>query len=264
MAYRLIQLVMFCLILGLSSTAFGWPWSKGSIIGTVVNDANIGQHIDNVQVSIEELDVNTQTNEFGEFRIKKIPFGDYTLTIRKPGFMPLRMTVSVTKTQMTSLDIRLKPEYAIYNVATWVQKATTRLRQLLISNQITHQTIAIAFYKKNDIQECDLPDMVLRFATAFNATIGNDDNKIVIRDLKQATTIMQELRSHKQFKLDFDPSTVAMIGKKLGASMIIIGALLEKRTYIEPLINGTSVEEQAYIPGLSLNDILLQKEISCQ
>ena len=101
--------------------------------------------------------------------------------------------------------------------------------------------------------------MVLRFATVFNRDLSKDGTVVVIRNQKQASYLVAELKEQHQFRVDFDPATVAKIGKKLGADTIIIGALLERKDYYEPLVNGTSVEQQAYIPGLSIDDILLKK-----
>jgi len=239
--------------------AWSWPWSKGSISGIVVNDTNLSEYVDGVGIRIEESGDFITTNSFGEFKIQNLSPRTYTLSTRKSGFMAQRLIVTVKANEITTVDIRLKPDRPIYNSATWAKKASEKLHGLLNKWHIQNQRIAIAFYKKSDIEHVELPEMVLRFSAAFNAHLGKNQNTIVVRDLHQANYLISELRSHHQFKVDFDPATVARIGKKLGASIVIIGALLEKREYFEPLINGTSVEKQAYIPGLSMDDILLQK-----
>ena len=119
--------------------------------------------------------------------------------------------------------------------------------------------ILLAFYRKSGPDDCELPDLVVRFATDFNIGLGKDANRIVTRDKRQVNYFIKELKEQHQFKVDFDPATVARIGKKLGADTVIIGALLEYKDYYEPLVNGTSLERQAYIPGLSIKDILLKK-----
>jgi len=238
--------------------SWNWPWSKGAISGVVEND-NDSKHISNVGIRIEETGDFVTSDSFGGFRIQNLSPRTYTLITRKAGFMQQRLMVSVQANEVASVTIRLKPQRPIYNTETWIQKASEQLHNLLDSQNIANQRIAMAFYKKNDIEYTDLPEMVLRFATAFNAHLGKNKNIIVVRNRHQANYLINELRSHHQLKHDFDPATVAQIGKKMGASIVIITTLLEKRLFFEPMINVTSVETQTYIPGLSLNGILLQK-----
>ncbi len=46
---------------------------------------------------------------------------------------------------------------------------------------------------------------------------------------------------------------------------MIIGALIESRVYVEPQINGAWVEQATYMPGMSINEILLARgELRCE
>jgi hypothetical protein len=124
----------------------------------------------------------------------------------------------------------------------WSEKAANRLQKILDDLGLKQRKIALAIYKKSGPEQCELPGMVLRFATVFNRNLSKDGTVVVVRNKQQASYLFAELREQHQFRVDFD-----------------IGALLERKDYYEPLVNGTSVERQAYIPGLSINDILLKK-----
>jgi len=237
---------------------------KAGLFGNVIDAANLSKRLSNAVIRIEELDIEKKSNEFGEFRIIELPKGEYTLSIRKSGYLPEQMKISLTEAKLKTIDIRLKAKRPILDVESWINQAAKRINDLFDKKNLSNERIAIAFYKKSELETCDLPEMVLRFATAFNEGLGKNGNLVVVRDIKQASFLFNELRLHEQFKVDFEPAAVSKIGKKLGASIFIIGALLEKREYIEPLVNGSFIEKSSYIPGLSLNDILLQKEVICE
>ena len=251
--------LLVALLFGAYSQGFAWPWGKGSIKGTVVNFDNVTNKLEGVKVTVEEKEDSTVTDEFGEFRFKGLSSGTYSLLFKKPGFFRKSVQVSVETSRVTDLKVQLSKERDLYSASMWSEKAATRLQKVLDNLGLKQRKIALALYKKSGPEQCELPGMVLRFATVFNRNLSKDGTVVVIRNQKQANYLAAELKEQHEFRVDFDPATVARIGKKLGADTIIIGALLERKDYYEPLVNGTSVERQSYIPGLSINDILLKK-----
>lgn len=251
--------LLVALLLGGYSPGLAWPWTKGSIKGTVVDFDNVTSTLENVKVTVEEREKSTLTDQFGEFRFKGLSSGTYSLLFRKAGFFSKTVQVSVEASKVTDLKVQLSKERDLYSASLWSEKAANRVRKILDDLGLKQRKIALAFYKKSGSDQCELPGMVLRFATVFNRDLSKDGTVVVIRNQKQAGYLVAELKEQHQFRVDFDPATVARIGKKLGADTIIIGALLERKDYYEPLVNGTSIEQQAYIPGLSINDIFLKK-----
>ena len=243
-----------------SSAAFAWPWSKGSIKGTVVDSDNVTRALAGVKVTIEEKDESTVTDNSGEFRLKDLSSGTYTLSFNKTGFESETLTVQVKAGKVEDLQkVELWKIRDILSASAWSKRTAVRLQKLMSQLDLKGRRILLAFYRKSGPDNCELPDLVVRFATDFNIGLGKDSNRIVTRDKRQVNYFIKELKEQHQFKVDFDPATVARIGKKLGADTVIIGALLEYKDYYEPLVNGTSLERQAYIPGLSIKDILLKK-----
>ena len=254
----------FCLTLLLvsNSAAVAWPWSKGSIKGTVVDSDNVTRALEGVEVIIEEKGESTVTDNSGEFRFKDLSSGNYTLSFKKSGFDSETLEVQVKAGKVEDLqkvELRRITEEGIFSARVWSKKTSARLHELFNQLGLKSRKILLAFYKKSGPEECELPDLVIRFATEFNKDLAKSGNTIVTRDTKQASYLVNELKEQHQFRVDFDPATVARIGKKLGADTVIIGALLERKDWYEPLVNGTSVEKQAYIPGLSISNILLKK-----
>jgi hypothetical protein len=251
--------LLVALLLGGYSQGLAWPWAKGTIKGAVMDFDNVSSTLEGVKVTVEENEKSTLTDEFGEFRFKGLSSGTYNLLFRKSGFFLKTVQVSVEAGKVADLKVELSKERDLYSASMWSEKAANRLQKILDDLGLKQRKIALAIYKKSGPEQCELPGMVLRFATVFNRNLSKDGTVVVVRNKKQASYLFAELREQHQFRVDFDPATVARIGKKLGADTIIIGALLERKDYYEPLVNGTSVERQAYIPGLSINDILLKK-----
>jgi hypothetical protein len=259
-ALALVVGLALVLLLGNYSHGLAWPWSKGSIKGTVVDFDNVTSTLDGVEVTVEENEKSMVTDELGEFRFKNLSSGTYTLSFKRSGFEPKSLQVRVKAGKVEDLQkVQLWRRRDIFSAPEWSRKTAKKLQELLNSLDLGKRRILLAFYKKSGSEQCDLPNLVVRFATDFNSGLGTGGNQIVTRDRKQASYLVKELKEQHQFRVDFDPATVARIGKKLGANTVIIGALLERKGYYEPLVNGTSVEQQAYIPGLSINNILLKK-----
>jgi hypothetical protein len=244
------------------SQALAWPWSKGSIKGTVVDSDNVTRALEGVKVTIEEKEQSTVSDQSGEFRFRDLSSGTYTLSFKKPGFASATHKVQVKAGKVEDLrkvELRVITDGGPFSAREWSKKTSASLHELFNELGLKRRKILLAFYKKSGPEECDLPDLVIRFTTEFNKDLAKSGNTIVTRDTKQVSYFIKELKEQHQFRVDFDPATVARIGKKLGADTVIIGALLENKDYYEPLVNGTSLERQAYIPGLSINDILLKR-----
>ncbi len=243
----------------LFATAGCGPEARGTIKGTVSDADNAAVYLGGVKVTLEETEASVVTDEFGEFRFKNLKPGVYTLTLKKSKFFPKTSKAKVEPGKVSTKMIQLSRQKDLFSDSQWTKETSKRIRDLLWEQGMRGKRIAIAFYISSGSNQCELPDMVIRFATEFNKQAHKEGNTVVVRDARQAGYLINELKNQHQFKIDFDPATVAQIGKKLGADVVIIGALIEKREFFEPLVNGTSVEKQAYIPGLSINDILMKK-----
>ncbi len=259
----LMSVTILFLVLGITFFGHAWFKGRGHLSGTVIHEQT-SQSLADVQITLEETGMATTTDAWGRFSFRDLPTGDHTLTARKSGFAFFSQTATIRRNETSEMPINLRPEKPIYDLRTWMEMASQALANIMTEREYTNLRIGIAFYRQSGGQQCGLPEFVLRFATEFNR-IGRNDNLIVVNDSAQAGFIIDELKRQNQFKVDFDPAMVAAIGKKVGANVMIIGALLESRNYFEPFLNGAWVEKGVYLPGLSISDILMARgELRCE
>jgi hypothetical protein len=78
----------------------------GSITGRVI-DAQSGQTIPAAQVFIPNLEIGMLSQENGSFILVNVPVGTRPVTVRKSGYRPVTVNVTVTDGQTTALDFRI-------------------------------------------------------------------------------------------------------------------------------------------------------------
>ena len=266
MRFRLAAIAILVLV-SCSVSCAGWFSGKGKIKGSVVDADNSSVLISEARVETDGKDFSekVKTDSYGEFEFKDVPGGTYDLSVRKPGYFPYDTQVKVSSGDTSKVQVLLKKQTSegVYGLDPWVEKATNEFYQLMEDRGYENKRIAIAFALKNDSGTCTLSGLSLRFANRFNAIVGPHGNVIVTRDPNLVERLNKELLLQHQFRTDFDPKTVAQIGKKLGADMMVLGILLEERTVLSPLVSGISVEQQAYLPGLSINFKLQRGAVTC-
>jgi TonB-linked SusC/RagA family outer membrane protein len=82
---------------------------EGNIRGSV-SDSETGQTLPGANISIEELEVGTITNNDGEFEITGIRAGSYTVIISYVGYKSVRRDLVVQDGQTSTLNIGLEPD----------------------------------------------------------------------------------------------------------------------------------------------------------
>ena len=80
--------------------------ATGSITGRVLNVAT-GRYLNNARVTIEGTNLQTQTNEFGEFRLGGVPAGKVRLQTFYTGLDPVTTTLTVNAGQTATANIEL-------------------------------------------------------------------------------------------------------------------------------------------------------------
>jgi len=85
------------------------PDLPGSIIGRV-QDQDFGQVIRGVEVAIKGTDIRAETDARGNFRIRAVPWGEYTLTFDHLSYGHSEHTLRVIGGRSHSLEVRLPPE----------------------------------------------------------------------------------------------------------------------------------------------------------
>lgn len=85
---------------------------EGRIVGQVF-DKEIGVPVRGVAIAVEGTDMGTITDESGNFKLNKVPEGNYTLAYFKTGYLEANITdVAVESKQTKTLDFALPPRPA--------------------------------------------------------------------------------------------------------------------------------------------------------
>ncbi len=103
------------IILFLFAIQFSFAQSTGAIKGSVVNsEANA---LSNVNIEVKGLQTGDETNNRGEFSLKNIPEGNYTIQVSYVGYETQNLKVNVqpgTTTKIPSIILIGKQEQLGY------------------------------------------------------------------------------------------------------------------------------------------------------
>lgn len=95
------------LIFLMGFTAMGF--AQNAISGTIKNQNN--EPISNVEISVSDANIQTKSNENGQFEIKNLPIGKWTLIFKKEKFEIKSEEISIGKQEQKTLDIILEEEH---------------------------------------------------------------------------------------------------------------------------------------------------------
>jgi Carboxypeptidase regulatory-like domain len=98
-----VSAVLLGMILGIPTLAQN---SKGTIKGRVMD--NTGGVLQGAQISLEPKSLTLATDVLGEFFIRDLDPGSYTLTITYVGFTPVTKTVDVAAGQVATVETNLQ------------------------------------------------------------------------------------------------------------------------------------------------------------
>lgn len=101
-----MQKYIFLIIL-MGFTAMGF--AQNAISGTVKNENN--EPVSNVEISISDANIQTKSNEKGQFEIKNLPIGKWTLIFKKDKFEIKSEQIAIGNQEQKILDIVLEEEH---------------------------------------------------------------------------------------------------------------------------------------------------------
>lgn len=101
-----MQKYIFLIIL-MGFTAMGF--AQNSISGIVKNENN--EPVSNVEISISDANIQTKSNEKGQFEIKNLPIGKWTLIFKKDKFEIKSEKIAIGNQEQKNLDIVLEEEH---------------------------------------------------------------------------------------------------------------------------------------------------------
>ncbi len=243
---------------------FSWPWTKGNITGSVHDENDSTRMLEGVRIFLVEEELSTSTDAYGGFLIKDIRAGIHTLTFEKQGFLKETTKVQIKKNETLQLPaIGLKRAKGIYSLDRWSELAAAHMVKALKQSGLKKFRIAIGFYLKSGSSTCELKDLTLKFTNKLNSLISKQKIEIVVRDRKDVELLGKEIALQLAKQNSFDPLTLVRLGKHKGANVMIIGALIEKLKYFEPLTNAVLIEENTLIQGASIDYFLKKGEARC-
>ena len=100
-----MQKYIFLIIL-MGFTAMGF--AQNSVSGTIKNKNN--ETISNVEISVSDANIQTKSDENGQFEIKNLPIGKWTLIFKKDKFEIKSESISIGNQEQKILDIILEEE----------------------------------------------------------------------------------------------------------------------------------------------------------
>src|SRR5690554_1524156 len=77
----------------------------GSISGTIISELN--EPLTRISISLEETQKGTVTNDEGNFEIKKLTAGNYTITASGIGYTASKQNIRVNAGETTTLNLQL-------------------------------------------------------------------------------------------------------------------------------------------------------------
>lgn len=102
------RLLTACLIALLVPGAQAWAQQQGTIVGTVLND--VGQPVLGARVQVVGMQLTSETNERGQYRLANVPAGEATVRVSMLGFGDRSQVVQVQAGQTAAVDFRLTVE----------------------------------------------------------------------------------------------------------------------------------------------------------
>jgi iron complex outermembrane receptor protein len=107
------------------STAIAQTAESGSLRGRVLNAAN-GMYLGNARVTVEGTNIETFTNQFGEYTVSNVPAGTVTIRVTYTGQTPQTAAVTIAAGQE-----------ATHNVSFNTEQSTTADDGTLVLNEFT-------------------------------------------------------------------------------------------------------------------------------
>jgi carboxypeptidase family protein len=108
-----MQKLSSLVVVALVSTAQAVGAQSAVLLGTVMRDTLGHALAGGIEIRIPQLGSGATTNYLGEFRITRIPPGNYVVTIRALGYEPFEDSIAFVANQTVTREFVLKPVGAV-------------------------------------------------------------------------------------------------------------------------------------------------------
>lgn len=160
----------------------------GAVDGRVAN-AETGQPLADVQVSLEGTDLGTISGADGTFRIEEVPSGRYTLRARSVGYGTVDRDVRVTSGQTVELEIELSEKAIELSTITVIGRrgglvaddATTAMKAQIPRLEIP-QSVSVVTGAQIEAQDAERLSQALRYTAGVQGeTFGFEPRTTFLR-----------------------------------------------------------------------------------
>ncbi|MGZ3862986.1 MAG: TonB-dependent receptor [Bacteroidia bacterium] len=163
-----------------------------SLVGSITQDS-IANNLSGVAVSIPELNLLTQTNENGHYRLNNLPKGKFTVSFKLLGYEPKAITINLNDT-VVKADVSLKQSFLQYPEV--VVYGTNNSATNKTANTISQ----IDAMEMRATGAMNLSDGIAKIPGVSQLTTGAGISKPVIRGLygNRVLTVLYGLRFDNQ------------------------------------------------------------------
>jgi TonB-dependent receptor len=163
--------------------------ATGSVTGTVVSSIN-GNYLEGAEISIDALNLRTNSGRGGLFQLSGVPAGRHEVTVNYPGLNSFTTTVEVSAGASTPMIARLESD--VYTLETFkVQGSKEGMSQAVALQRISVQTKMVAAADQfGEISEGNIGEY-LKFMPGVSIDYNvNDARGISLRGLSTAFTVV--------------------------------------------------------------------------
>ncbi len=170
--------LIFLIFLIFSMQIFGQGTLQGVVKDSISQDALVGANVYLIGTSLgSAVDIN------GDYRINKIPFGNYTAKISYLGYKPKEIKINVQNENIVKLNVTLSPEVILGEEVVVTGQAlgqAAAINQQLNSNTIVN---VVSEQKIKELPDANAAESMGRLPGVSLLRSGGEANKIVLRGL---------------------------------------------------------------------------------
>ena len=171
------KLIVLILLI-ISSNIFGQGTLQGVVKDSVSNDALVGANVFLVGTSLgSAIDIN------GDYRITKIPNGDYTVKVSYLGYKAKEFKINIQNSKTIVLNVLLSPEVVLGEEVVVTGQAlgqAAAINQQLNSNTIVN---VVSEQKIKELPDANAAESMGRLPGVSLIRSGGEANQIVLRGL---------------------------------------------------------------------------------
>jgi TonB-dependent receptor len=173
-----IPLLIICLTLFFASDIFSQSSLQGTIKDSLTENTLIGANVFLLGTSL-----GSATNLDGEFVIRQIPAGDYTVRVSYIGYKTKEINISIPSGETIRLDETLAPDVLIGEEVVITSQALGQISA--INQQRTSNTIinVVSEEKIKELPDANAAESIGRLPGVSILRSGGEANKIILRGL---------------------------------------------------------------------------------